>query len=63
MSVLPSDYCLGRTPASHADAVHMAMIGAAASPEHIDMREAAEKFGVLPAQLMRIANVELRGIV
>src|SRR5262249_59957031 len=58
-----SNLALGRTPAGHADAVHMAMIGAAASSEHIDMREAAEEFGVLPAQLLRIANVELRGVV
>ena len=37
----------------------MPVVRAAAAAEHIDLREAAQQFGVLPTELYRIAGVEL----
>ena len=54
---------LGRTPASRANTFDMAVVGSTAAAKYIDMGEAAEEVSILSAQLMRMANVELRCIV
>ena len=41
----------------------MPMVGAAASAQHIDLREAAEQLGILLAELLRMTRIELGGIV
>jgi hypothetical protein len=41
----------------------MAVVGAAAAAKHVDVGEAAAEFGVLAAELERIADVELWRIV
>ena len=52
-----------RVAAGGADAVHMAVVGAAAAAKHIDMRETPGEIGILPAELERIADVKLWRIV
>ena len=41
----------------------MPMVGAAASAQHIDLREAAEQLGILRAELVRVTRIELSGII
>ena len=41
----------------------MALVGAAASAQNIDLREAAEQRRVLLAELLRMTRIELGGIV
>lgn len=55
--------CSGRASTRHADAMHMAVIGAAAATEYIYVRKAADEIGILAAEFMRAAHVELRRIV
>src|SRR5262245_7667553 len=54
---------LSRAPACGADALHMAVVCAAAAAKHIDMRKATHEVGVLGAELLRVADVELRCVV
>ena len=41
----------------------MTMVGAAASAQNIDLREAAEQHRVLLAEFLRMTRIELGGIV
>ena len=41
----------------------MAVVRSAAAAKHVDVRETAAEVSILPAELKRIADVELRRIV
>ena len=49
--------------ASRADAVDVAVVGAATAAEHVDVWKAAQQLSILAAELERVANVELGRIV
>jgi hypothetical protein len=69
------DACLGcrasRDPACPRDAIHMAVVGAAAPAEHSDVRKAPEQFGIVgpclicgrtPAHVHHIRYAQSRGL-
>jgi hypothetical protein len=41
----------------------MAVVGAAAPAEHSDVRKAPEQFGIVGAKFLRVAFIEISGIV
>lgn len=51
---------LHRSAAGCADTAHMAVVRSAAAAKHVDVRETAAEVSILPAELKRIADVELK---